>query len=49
MMNELIKNIYFEIINEIEKNWLEDIENLVNYVGKIDVGKISYVGGEAIT
>lgn len=37
MMNELIKNTYFEIINEIEKYWLEDIENLVKYIGKIDV------------
>jgi DNA mismatch repair protein MutS len=37
IMNELIKNTYFEIINEIEKDWLEDIENLVKYIGKIDV------------
>jgi len=37
IMNELIKNTYFEIIIEIEKNWLEDIENLVKYIGKIDV------------
>jgi len=36
-MNDLIKKTYFSILEEIEKTWLEDIENLVKYIGKIDV------------
>ena len=36
-INELIKKVYFEILGELEKSWLEDIENLIKYIGKIDV------------
>jgi DNA mismatch repair protein MutS len=36
-INTLISEAYLKVLNELENNWLNDIENLTNYIAKVDV------------
>jgi len=36
-INTLISEAYMKVLNELENTWLNDIENLTNYIAKIDV------------
>lgn len=36
-MNQLILETYINVLSELEKNWFTDLDNLVKYIGKIDV------------
>lgn len=36
-INVLISEAYLKVLTELENNWLADIENLTNYIAKVDV------------
>lgn len=36
-INTLISEAYLKVLNELENAWLNDIENLTNYIAKVDV------------
>jgi DNA mismatch repair protein MutS len=36
-INTIIAETYFEILDKLEKDWFSNLENLANYVAKIDV------------
>jgi DNA mismatch repair protein MutS len=36
-INQLIAETYLNILTKLENNWFNDLENLVNYIGKVDV------------
>jgi len=36
-INTLISEAYIKVLNELENTWLNDIENLTNYIAKVDV------------